>query len=470
MTSTNETPVQSADDLALTSTDQTSATWQLSALTEALGDLTLTVTDSLSVGRGSDNDVVLGSKEVSRNHAVLSVLNDKLYVKDLDSSNGTFVNNQRIESNKSKYIKLDDTISFASFTFQVLKVQDIAADIIEPSEILEVDAVLNSHEISQPAPTDATATEALTAAALPATDEHLAAQESTITDAKAEAVEVLISNDDRVNILEVRPAASANNENIKSAQLEDSVPDPLEDIVVDNEPTNEPLATATTNDYDQRIDNVSEVHPASSNSAELENSVPDPLQEDAGSAPARAAETIITETLVNEAPAQDHAVKDDHLAKTSTPVEAEALSSRAPAAPIKAEVPVNEETLISEPVLEKPLIAEPEAVSTPIDNMSQSAQLASDHDKTTTTPLQEEADPDILRAKQAATAQFSGTANLGAPRDVGTEGNNALNQAIDNPANPDAATKKPSGAWFIWVFAAVVIIGIAIWLFNMGGM
>ena len=48
MTSTNETPVQSADDLALTSTDQTSATWQLSALTEALGDLTLTVTDSLS--------------------------------------------------------------------------------------------------------------------------------------------------------------------------------------------------------------------------------------------------------------------------------------------------------------------------------------------------------------------------------------------------------------------------------------
>ena len=33
--------------------------WQLHALTEALGDLSLTVTDSLSVGRGNDNERLL---------------------------------------------------------------------------------------------------------------------------------------------------------------------------------------------------------------------------------------------------------------------------------------------------------------------------------------------------------------------------------------------------------------------------
>ncbi len=95
--------------------------------------------------------------------------------------------------------------------------------------------------------------------------------------------------------------------------------------------------------------------------------------------------------------------------------------------------------------------------------------VESEHDKTTKTALQEEADPDILRAKQAATAQFSGTANLGQSRDLGTEGNNAMDQAISNPANAGQAEKKPSGGWFIWVFIAIIIIALALWLFNMGG-
>lgn len=78
----------------------------------------------------------------------------------------------------------------------------------------------------------------------------------------------------------------------------------------------------------------------------------------------------------------------------------------------------------------------------------------------TKTELQEEADPEVLRAKQAATAQFSGTANLGQGHDLGTTGNNAMDQAVDNPATTEQVEKKPSGGWFIWVFIALIIIGV----------
>ncbi|MGO2386994.1 MAG: FHA domain-containing protein, partial [Psychrobacter sp.] len=142
-----------------------STTWQLNALTEALGDLTLTVSDSLSIGRGSDNDVVLGSKQVSRNHAVLSVLDGQLYVKDLDSSNGTFINEQRIEGNESNHLKANDTLGFASFSFQV---QASAAPVTTsehevPASVTTKEPVADAHEsIDTAAVTEAPASEPVT--------------------------------------------------------------------------------------------------------------------------------------------------------------------------------------------------------------------------------------------------------------------------------------------------------------------
>lgn len=479
---------QDASDTPVLGDEALSSTWQLSAISEALGGLQLTVTDSLSVGRGSDNDVVLGSKEVSRNHAILSVLNDKLYVKDLDSSNGTFINDQRIESNKSKYLKPEDTISFASFGFHVNKLQDAEptpilvapedSDIIEPSEILDADVLPTDLAADNTqAPTNILEPEVIEAIPLHDHDNNSHEQMPVTTDTTAEPLEVVVKNEDRVDILEVRSAAedatqpNGTEDHIESATLEDSIPDPLEEGIADTQPVAESAQKDIMNDYDKQLNDVSQVHPASSDSAELEDSLPDPLQEGsvADSTPA----------IADQAPVQEQPFKDDHLVKSLKPKldEDELLTSNAPApsvnleTPSSAQTPVVEESLISDPVLEAPMIAEPDAAPIVPENMSQSAQLASDHDKTTTTPLQEEADPDILRAKQAATGQFTGTANLGAPRDVGTQGNNALDQALNNPANTDhLETKKPSGSWFIWVFIVIIIIGAAIWLFNMGGM
>ena len=321
------------------------AAWHLNALTEALGALTLTVSDSLSVGRGSDNDVVLGSKQVSRNHAVLSVLNGKLYVKDLESSNGTFINDQRIEANKSTNLAANDTLGFASFSFQV------SAPV----------AAMDNEEVVADKPT------------------------------------LMLSPDTEIApIVEAEPV-------VKKNVIEEILP--IEDNL---QATPSAAVVQTANTSDKPV--VKETGINEVLSATLTEANP-----------------VITEST-------EHTVV--------TPKEAPAPTSAS-------------------------IVQEQEPTQTAARQTEQEADAAK-HDKTTKTALQEEADPDVLRAKQAATGQFSGTANLGQPRDLGTTGNNAMDQAIDNPANAGQIEKKPSGSWFIWVFVAVLIIGLALWLFNMG--
>lgn len=358
-----------------TSTQSSSdKTWQLTALTAALGDLQLSVNDSLSVGRGSDNDVVLGSKAVSRNHAVLSVLNAELYVKDLDSSNGTFVNEQRIEANKSVLLTAEDKLGFASFEFQVMA---LATENLEQSA---TDLAAKKPEEREPEDIVGSVQEDLDTAR---TTSKEPATESSLPPAAVE--ETLVE----------RPAT-----------------------------TSEPVAIDTKSEPVVKETIVGEVLAASAGEAAMSAA---PVEED-----------IVVPTPA-ENKFQDTVIAD-------------------PVAKTLVEEPVNEEPMIKEPLAKEPVVEAPVA-----------ERQSPEHDKTTTTPLQEEADPDVLRAKQAATAQFSGTANLGQGRDLGTEGNNAMDQAINNPANAGAHKKSASGGWFIWVFIALIIIGLALWLFNMGG-
>jgi len=93
-------------------------TWKLQAITGEITGQEISVDRDMLVGRHQDADVLLQAAEISRRHAALLLKDQLLWVQDLNSSNGTFVNDIRIE--QEKQLHDDDIVQFASFKFSVL--------------------------------------------------------------------------------------------------------------------------------------------------------------------------------------------------------------------------------------------------------------------------------------------------------------------------------------------------------------
>ncbi len=66
--------------------------------------------DQMTIGRDSTNEIVINDAEVSRRHARLTFQGGKYVLEDLGSTNGTFVNGQRLAG--PRVLKPGEVISF----------------------------------------------------------------------------------------------------------------------------------------------------------------------------------------------------------------------------------------------------------------------------------------------------------------------------------------------------------------------
>lgn len=64
--------------------------------------------------------VINFNKAISRRHCKISIINNKFYITDLDSSNGTYLNGRRLEGNKKNELKPGDVIKLANSEFKVV--------------------------------------------------------------------------------------------------------------------------------------------------------------------------------------------------------------------------------------------------------------------------------------------------------------------------------------------------------------
>ncbi|KAJ8956481.1 hypothetical protein NQ314_006718 [Rhamnusium bicolor] len=107
------------------------------------------------IGRHADADLTSLNSSLSRNHATLSILIDgSLYIQDNKSSNGTFVNKQKIPATEMKLLKHGDIIAFSCcqktcvdeasvdtqnpLIFEVLKNVTDITDVTEPNTLVLV--------------------------------------------------------------------------------------------------------------------------------------------------------------------------------------------------------------------------------------------------------------------------------------------------------------------------------------------
>ncbi|MEM4261216.1 MAG: FHA domain-containing protein [Candidatus Woesearchaeota archaeon] len=112
----------------------------------------------IRIGRGKDNDIVVDNPNVSKNHAIIKFINNSIIIEDLNSSNGTYVNNKKISSSVitekdevtlSKHYKLD--IKSLTIKSDIIKttVPSINKNLIFIGRSVENDIVLDNIKVSR---------------------------------------------------------------------------------------------------------------------------------------------------------------------------------------------------------------------------------------------------------------------------------------------------------------------------------
>lgn len=115
-----------------------SSGWALKANHTALANRVFPLKDGTVIGRANECDISLTASHLSRRHAQLQIVDGALFVKDLGSANGTFLNGKQVIEAR---VKRGDELRFDSLIFGVMGPADeLAKTTVRPPSAQESSA------------------------------------------------------------------------------------------------------------------------------------------------------------------------------------------------------------------------------------------------------------------------------------------------------------------------------------------
>ena len=109
----NKTIHHNIHDLKL----ESGITQSIYVLVKNAGDLSEDGGDTVTVGRAASNNIRIADYVVSKHHAELTYAYGKYYIRDLGSTNGTFINGARITSGAAVELQMNSEVAFGRYSF-----------------------------------------------------------------------------------------------------------------------------------------------------------------------------------------------------------------------------------------------------------------------------------------------------------------------------------------------------------------
>lgn len=136
----------------------TSVSWALRANHPAIAGRVFPVRESSVVGRSDECDITFSLSHLSRRHARLEIRDGLLFVTDLGSANGTYLNNKRVVETR---VRRGDELRFDTLSFSVVgPADDLDKTTVRPAVAMpaEKTAVTRAaaQRVAMPSPTEPT--------------------------------------------------------------------------------------------------------------------------------------------------------------------------------------------------------------------------------------------------------------------------------------------------------------------------